>query len=122
MPVFLGLSFYGNASVEKDSSIPHSRGWMRPHRTAGAVEDNRPTEQLRGISSHRWPLKSVLESGYGVATFYEMFRTDIASRADDRFDDLWRRTKPPYITGDLDRLRARLDRPADGRDRQPAAW
>jgi (4-O-methyl)-D-glucuronate---lignin esterase len=69
VPVFLGLSFYGNPSVEKDPSIPLPKGWMRPHRTAGVVVDNRATESSRGISSHRWPLEIVLRRGYGVATF-----------------------------------------------------
>ena len=41
-PVFLGLSFYGNASVENDPSIPLAQGWMRRHSTA--VVDNRATE------------------------------------------------------------------------------
>ena len=70
VPVFLGLSFYGNASVEPDPSIPLTRGWMRPHRTAGAVENNRASEGLRGISASRWPLAAILQRGYGVATFY----------------------------------------------------
>ena len=67
-PVFLGLSFYGNASVEDDPSIPLHKGWMRRHSTA--VVDHRATEALRGISSHRWPLALALRHGYGVATFY----------------------------------------------------
>ena len=67
-PVFLGLSFYGNASVEGDPSIPLAQGWMRSHSTA--VVDNRATESLRGISANRWPLALALKRGYGVATFY----------------------------------------------------
>jgi len=69
VPVFLGLSFYGNASVEDDPSIPLPLGWMRPHATS-AVVNNRATESLRGISASRWPLALALENGYGVATFY----------------------------------------------------
>lgn len=69
VPVFVGLSFYGNASVEDDPSIPLVKGWMRPHRSS-AVVNNRATEHLRGLYSHRWPLSMVLRRGYGVATFY----------------------------------------------------
>lgn len=69
VPLFLGLSFYGNASVESDPSIPLSQGWMRPLRSGGVV-DHRATEELRGVYSHRWPLKLILSRGYGVATFY----------------------------------------------------
>jgi len=68
VPVFLGLSFYGNASVEDDPSIPMVKGWMRPHSTA--VVNNRATESLRGLYAHRWPLDLVLSRGYGIATFY----------------------------------------------------
>ena len=69
VPVFLGLSFYGNASIENDPSIPLSTGWMRPHRSPAVVE-NRVTEDLRGLSSSRWPLTMILRRGYGIATFY----------------------------------------------------
>ena len=51
-PVFLGLSFYGNASVEDDPSIPLAQGWMRRHSTA--VVDNRATESLRSYSSRHY--------------------------------------------------------------------
>ncbi len=69
VPVFLGLSFYGNASVESDPAIPLHEGWMRPHRSK-AVVNNRATEALRGIYANRWPLALALNRGYGVATFY----------------------------------------------------
>lgn len=70
VPVFLGMSFYGNASIEDDPRIPLPSGWMRPHRTPGVVENNRTLEGLRGVSSSRWPLSAILERGYGLATFY----------------------------------------------------
>ncbi len=69
VPLLLGMSFNGNASIEADQAIPLPQGWMRPHKT-GAVVDNRATESLRGISSERWPIKLALKQGYGVATFY----------------------------------------------------
>jgi len=69
VPVFLGLSFYGNAGVEKDSLIPLTKGWMRPH-SSNAVIDNRATDALRGLAESRWPLALILQRGYGVATFY----------------------------------------------------
>ncbi len=70
VPLLLGMSFYGNASVEIDPTIPLSQGWMRGASKAGAVVDDRATESLRGINSDRWPVKLALERGYGVATFY----------------------------------------------------
>ncbi len=67
-PVFLGLSFSGNASVEDDPSIPLPTGWMRGNNEA--VVNSRATEALRGINASRWPIKMAIEKGYGVATFY----------------------------------------------------
>lgn len=69
VPVFLGLSFYGNASIESDPSIPLPAGWMRQTRSS-AVVDHRATEALRGMAADRWPLELALNRGYGVATFY----------------------------------------------------
>lgn len=69
VPVFLGLSFYGNASIESDPAIPLPAGWMRPSRSS-AVVANRATEAMRGMSASRWPLIMALKNGYGVATFY----------------------------------------------------
>jgi len=68
VPMFLGLSFTGNASIEDDPAIPLPAGWMRPQQ--GVVENNRATEKLRGASADSWPIKVALERGFGVATFY----------------------------------------------------
>jgi (4-O-methyl)-D-glucuronate---lignin esterase len=68
VPMFLGLSFTGNASVEDDPSIPLPTNWMRPQ--PGVVVNNRATEKLRGVSADAWPIKAAIERGYGVATFY----------------------------------------------------
>jgi hypothetical protein len=68
VPVFLGLSFTGNASIDDDPTIPLPTGWMRPQ--AGVVVNNRATDALRGTSAAQWPIKSAIERGYGVATFY----------------------------------------------------
>ena len=69
VPIFLGLSFCGNASVEADPSIPLTEGWMRPLPTS-AVVNNRATEALRGINASRWPIALAIKQGFGVATFY----------------------------------------------------
>jgi len=68
-PVFLGLNYYGNASIEKDPAIPLGKQWMRPSADAGIVK-NRATEATRVTSSSRWPLALALKRGYAVATFY----------------------------------------------------
>ncbi len=69
VPVFLGLNYYGNASVEPDQAIALSQQWMRPTREMGIV-NNRATEETRGKHSSRWPLELALKRGYAVATYY----------------------------------------------------
>jgi hypothetical protein len=67
-PMFLGLNFTGNASLEDDPSIPLPTNWMRPQE--GVVVNNRATAALRGTGAAAWPIKDAIERGYGVATFY----------------------------------------------------
>jgi hypothetical protein len=69
VPVFLGLSFFGNAGVENDPTIALSDVWMLPFGTS-AVVNNRATGAVRGMDAGRWPLAQVLKRGYGVATFF----------------------------------------------------
>jgi len=67
-PVFLGLNFAGNHSIEPDPAIRLTSNWL-PGRYQG-VEENRATEKARGISTSRWPVAQIIERGYGVATMY----------------------------------------------------
>ncbi len=103
VPVFLGMSFYGNASVEADPAIPLPDGWMRPRRD-GAVKDNRATEALRGASAGRWPLELALRRGYAVATFF--------------YGDV----EPDHIEGWRDGIRGYALRSAGHTERGPRDW
>ena len=103
VPVFLGLNFYGNASLEKDSLIPLTQGWMRPHDSM-AVIDNRATDALRGLSENRWPLELLLKRGYGVATFY--------------YGDV----EPDHIEGWCDGIRGYAFKRAGRQKRRPDDW
>jgi len=67
--VFLGLNYYGNASVEKDPALPLSDRWMRPSADMGIV-NHRATDATRGAQSSFWPLALALKRGYAVASFY----------------------------------------------------
>lgn len=69
VPCFVGLSFNGNHAVSDEPDIPLSTRWMREDKTGGTVA-NRATEQSRGKELGRWPLKSILAEGFGVATAY----------------------------------------------------
>lgn len=68
-PLFLGLNYYGNASVHADPGITLSRAWMRPNKEFGIV-DNRATDRTRGAHASRWQIEAVLRRGYATATVY----------------------------------------------------
>jgi len=67
VPVFVGLNFDGNQTVQADPGILLPTGWMPD---APGVEHNRATEATRGTDAHGWPVSMILARGYGVATVY----------------------------------------------------
>lgn len=72
-PIFLGMNFFGNHTIteEEDVALPTKKD-------LGRYGDFEMLE--RGSYAYRWPLKKILEAGYGVACFN---RSDI----DPDFDD-----------------------------------
>ena len=83
VPVFLGLNFAGNHTIDADPNITLSEAWMRDQSENGIV-DHRATEKSRGTASSRWPLSLILGQGYGVATIYY---GDIDPDFDDGFQN-----------------------------------
>ena len=69
VPVFMGLNFYGNHTIENDPEITLSTQWMRANKDKGIV-NNRATEKSRGASSSRWPVEQILDRGYGLVAIY----------------------------------------------------
>lgn len=69
VPVFLGLNFYGNHTVNADPGITLSDKWMRANEKFGVV-NHRATEKSRGVRASRWAVEKILASGYGLATVY----------------------------------------------------
>lgn len=69
VPVFMGLNFYGNHTIENDPEITLSTQWMRANKSKGIV-NNRATEKSRGASSARWPVEQILNRGYGLVAIY----------------------------------------------------
>ena len=88
-PVFLGLNFAGNHSIQNDPDITLSDTWMRSNPQKGIV-DHRSTEASRGSGSSRWPVEKILQRGYGVVTAYY---GDI----DPDFDDGWQNGVHPMF-------------------------
>ncbi len=68
VPLFLGLNFQGNHTINNDSEITITKSWLADRRF-GVVE-NRATEKTRGITASRWPVEEILKRGYGLATIY----------------------------------------------------
>jgi hypothetical protein len=69
VPMFVGLNFAGNHTIQPDPGITLNKNWMRPKSNAGVV-DNRATEEARGKAADRWPVPEIIARGYGVATIY----------------------------------------------------
>jgi hypothetical protein len=69
VPLFVGLNFRGNHTIDADSGITLSTQWM-PDDEAAFIVDHRATERSRGTSAHRWVVEKVLQRGYGTATIY----------------------------------------------------
>ena len=82
VPVFLGLNFTGNHSIDPDPSIRLSTRWMRSGKR-GSV-DNRATQESRGTSAGRWAVETIIDRGYGLATIYY---GDIDPDFDDGFEN-----------------------------------
>lgn len=79
VPVFLGLNFGGNHTVQPDSEIRVTKSWVR-----GTENQHQASEKERGAAASRWPVDMVLKHGYGVATAYY---GDIDPDFDDGFQN-----------------------------------
>lgn len=69
VPIFIGLNFNGNHTINADRNIRISQGYVRNNRDYG-ITDNRSNEKARGSSASRWPVDLIISRGYGVATIH----------------------------------------------------
>ena len=69
VPVFLGLNFFGNHSIQRDHRIHLNTRWMRAEAQNGIV-NHRATFNSRGCLERRWPVAKIIARGYGLATIY----------------------------------------------------
>jgi hypothetical protein len=63
VPVFLGLNFGGNHSVNADAGIRVGGVWSRDRK-------QKTDPGQRGAAASRWQVEKILERGYGLATIY----------------------------------------------------
>ncbi|MEX2371259.1 MAG: acetylxylan esterase [Bacteroidales bacterium] len=69
IPVFVGLNFRGNHTVDTLTEITIHDRWV-PNNEKLKITDHLSTPESRGTKSSRWPLASIIGNGYGVATVY----------------------------------------------------
>ena len=67
VPVFVGLNFQGNHTVDAADDISITKNWVR---NRGDVKNNRATEATRGTAAGRWPIETIIDRGYGLVTIY----------------------------------------------------
>lgn len=106
VPLFFGLNFKGNHSVNLDPYITESVIRMQP-RENGREDESRGF--ARGSEASRWPIEMLIANGYGVATVY---RGDI----DPDYDDGFRNGVHPLFYGEGQ------TKPADDEWATLAAW
>jgi hypothetical protein len=65
VPVFIGLNFNGNHTINKDPGILLTTKWV-----SNNANNNRATESSRGLQAARWPVEELVDRGYGLVTAY----------------------------------------------------
>ncbi|MEX0929015.1 MAG: hypothetical protein WD266_01230 [Balneolales bacterium] len=68
-PVLLGYNAAGNHSLMDDPAIPLTPAWIN-NSYYRDTDDNKAHEYQRGLRKGNWPLKMLIDRGYGVATMY----------------------------------------------------
>ncbi len=69
VPLFVGLNFNGNHAIHPDPAITVPTAWVRNNQKLG-ITDHRTGPRLRGAAASRWPVETIIERGYGLATIY----------------------------------------------------
>jgi hypothetical protein len=69
-PVFVGLNFNGNQSVDADSGILTNEVWIRDPNGTGRMLFLPPDDRTRGANAANWQVEKLIAHGYALATAY----------------------------------------------------
>ncbi len=69
-PVFVGLNFDGNQSVNKDPGILTNDVWVKDPAGSGKRVKIPPDDRTRGASAANWQVEKLISVGFGLATVY----------------------------------------------------
>jgi hypothetical protein len=69
VPIFLGLNFDGNHTVNPDTGISITNSWVENSKEF-QIQNNKANALRRGAASSRWAVERIIERGYGLATIY----------------------------------------------------
>lgn len=87
VPAILGLNFWGNHTVTADPGVKLTAKPVESNKNAYAdlscAKNGHATEACRGVNSPQWPVETMLEKGYALATVY---RGDVDPDTKDGFD------------------------------------
>lgn len=100
VPAFLGMNFLGNQAIHPDPGIRLTGSWVESKRLIAAdlsgVEDHKATDATRGINASQWPVETILDRGYALATLY---REDAAADHEPYFQSGAQSLFPEYQNG-----------------------
>lgn len=83
VPTFLTLNFQGNHTISDASDVAITESWVRDRKNE-TTDGNRALEGGRGVAANRWPVKTILQRGYGLVAIYY---GDIDPDFDDQFQN-----------------------------------
>ncbi len=69
VPVFAGLNFKGNHTIDTLQAISVTPIWVENDPDLN-IRDNHASPENRGVRASRWPLQTIIDHGYAVATVY----------------------------------------------------
>ncbi len=97
----MGYNFYGNYTISTDPAIHITKSWVSNNNIT-KTQNNKANSASRGVQAKRWPIKTIVSSGFAVATLYygdiDPDKNDLSDGAhalfydddeDEPYDDEW---------------------------------